>query len=241
MRNRNGHRPNALKHGAFSKVAILPGENPREFEELHSALIEEWAPTGPTEEEAVLSIAIGMWRKRRVQKFIQARIRVWRADPENPIYGDANILRELPTIIKETPHRVEQAFAHLSPQFADHLRQKCPQGDYESTSAWAQAIALEISSVLLPEAERFCRPSSQILLDQSAAILSPDNFKHELAVDERIDAMIDRAIKRLIQIKAMKQMLDRSYSGGDDQRKKIQGPKSNGPTIVVNREDRPGG
>jgi hypothetical protein len=29
----------------------------------------------------------------------------------------------------------------------------------------------------------------------------------ELALNERLDAMIDRAIKRLIQIKAMKQML----------------------------------
>ena len=83
MRKRNGNRPNALKHGAFSKVAILPGEDPREFEELHSALIEEWAPTGPTEEDAVLSIAIGIWRKRRVQKFLQAKIAVWRADPED--------------------------------------------------------------------------------------------------------------------------------------------------------------
>ena len=128
MRKRNGHRPNALKHGAFSKVAILPGENPREFEELHSALIEEWAPTGPTEEEAVLSIAIGMWRKRRVQKFIQARIRVWRADPENPIYGDANILRELPTIIKETPHRIEQAFAHLLSSIRRPLATKMSAG-----------------------------------------------------------------------------------------------------------------
>jgi hypothetical protein len=237
MRKRNGQRPNAPKHGAFSKVAILPGEDPREFEELHSGLIEEWAPTGPTEEDAVFSIAIGMWRKRRVQKFLQAKIRVWSADPDNPIYGDTNILKELPTIIEETPHRAEQALAQLSPHCADHLRQKCPRQDYDSNSTWARAIADEISSALLPKTERFCQLSSQILLDESAAIFSPDNFKHELAVDERVDAMIDRAIKRLIQTKAMKQMVDRSYFyGGDDQRKKIHGPNSNGSAKVVNHE-----
>jgi hypothetical protein len=45
-------------------------------------------------------------------------------------------------------------------------------------------------------------------------------------VDERIDAMIDRAIKRLIQTKAMKQMLvGTSPNGGDHQPKKIQSGK----------------
>src|SRR5262249_46302446 len=66
----------AVKHGAFAKTAILPGEDRREFEELHSALIEEWAPVGPTEEDAVLSIAKGVWRKRRLQKFLHAEIEI---------------------------------------------------------------------------------------------------------------------------------------------------------------------
>ena len=65
-----------VKHGAFAKTAILPGEDPREFEELHSALIEEWAPVGPTEEDAVLSIAKGVWRKRRLQKFLHTEIQI---------------------------------------------------------------------------------------------------------------------------------------------------------------------
>jgi hypothetical protein len=32
-------------------------------------------------------------------------------------------------------------------------------------------------------------------------------FKDELSLDERLDAMIDRAVKRLIQMKVVKQML----------------------------------
>jgi hypothetical protein len=39
------------------------------------------------------------------------------------------------------------------------------------------------------------------------SLASSDLFMQELALNERLDAMIDRAIKRLIQIKAMKQML----------------------------------
>ena len=65
------------------------------------------------------------------------------------------------------------------------------------------------------------------LLGQSAKVLTPEVVKNELAVDERIDAMIDRAIKRLVQTKAMKQMLiGTSPDRGDDQPKKIQRGKS---------------
>jgi hypothetical protein len=60
MSNRSPKHLNAVKHGAFAKTAVLPGEDPAEFEELHSALIEEWKPVGPTEEDAVLSIAQGV-------------------------------------------------------------------------------------------------------------------------------------------------------------------------------------
>src|SRR5947209_16960348 len=80
--------PNALKHGAFSKVAILPGEDPQEFEELHSALIEEF-PVGPTEKDTVLSIATGIWRKRRQQKLIQAAITSSTFSPKHPAYDEA--------------------------------------------------------------------------------------------------------------------------------------------------------
>ena len=41
---------NAQKHGVFAEPLILPGEDPREFEALHAALIEEWSPSGPSEQ-----------------------------------------------------------------------------------------------------------------------------------------------------------------------------------------------
>jgi hypothetical protein len=50
-----------------------------------------------------------------------------------------------------------------------------------------------------------------------SAALSSDLFEQELALDERLDAMIDRAIKRLIQTKAMKQMLGQA---GEDEHAK---------------------
>ena len=68
--HRAGKQHNALKHGAFSTIIILPWEDPEEFRILHAALIAEWNPVGPTEQDAVFTIAKGMWRKRRMQLFL---------------------------------------------------------------------------------------------------------------------------------------------------------------------------
>ena len=36
--------PNATKHGAFSKIALFPGEDPEEFQRLRSAIMDEYRP-----------------------------------------------------------------------------------------------------------------------------------------------------------------------------------------------------
>jgi len=83
MSNDKWKRPNALLHGVFSRITILPGEDPEEFEELYSALTEEWAPAGALEEDTVLTIAKAMWRKRRAQKFIQIQVMKNSVDPHH--------------------------------------------------------------------------------------------------------------------------------------------------------------
>jgi hypothetical protein len=222
----------AVKHGAFANTAILPGEDRREFEELHSALIKEWAPVGPTEEDAVLSIAKGVWRKRRLQKFLHAEIEICRSDPEHPLYDEAEGLRNLLNIMEAAPIYMEApdvfenviklAIESTPSYLATMLEQTCPREQFESASAWLQALRMVISG-LLRGAERDGE-EPDLLLDRSAKVHTPDVINHELAVDERIDAMIDRAVKRLVQTKAMKQILvSTSPRGGDNQQpKKVQ-------------------
>ncbi len=270
MRNRNR---NALKHGVFANTAILPGEDPREFEELHSALIEEWAPVGPTEDDAVLSIAKGVWRKRRVQKLLQAEIEMCRFDPKHPAHDEAHKLSKFLQIMQSAPfvecdeiapETFEQFYKELETRFvpihhANYLREKCPRQNFESSSAWLRALRHEIASILLPSFEILVEPPESLLsrsanfltpnvgqpaksdAGQSVKLYSPDVFKRELALDERIDVMIDRAIKRLVQTKAMKQVLGRtSPVGEDDQPKKFQSGKPGGSAKVINYKGRSG-
>lgn len=59
-----GRVHSAVKHGAYSATAVLPGESQAEFEELHRELISELCPSGAIEDDAVANIARLMWRKK---------------------------------------------------------------------------------------------------------------------------------------------------------------------------------
>jgi hypothetical protein len=60
-------RPNALKHGGFSKTVLFPWEDREEFEALHRSLQDEWKPAGALEDDAVFTILTCIWRKRRLR------------------------------------------------------------------------------------------------------------------------------------------------------------------------------
>jgi hypothetical protein len=56
----------AVKHGAYSATAVLPGESPAEFEKLHRGLIAEFAPSGVLEDDIVMTMARLVWRKQNL-------------------------------------------------------------------------------------------------------------------------------------------------------------------------------
>ena len=60
MRSRD-RIPPALKHGAYSATAILPGESQAEFEKLHRDTITEWTPSGVLENDIVMTITRLLW------------------------------------------------------------------------------------------------------------------------------------------------------------------------------------
>ena len=59
---------NSLKHGLRSKSALLPDEDPEPFRRLFAALQAEHLPSTPEAEQAVLSLAVSMWKLRRADR-----------------------------------------------------------------------------------------------------------------------------------------------------------------------------
>jgi hypothetical protein len=220
-RQKQPKQPNACKHGIFSRLAILPGENPKEFAALYTTLFQELKPSGATEEDAVLSIANTMWRRRRAQRFLEIQLMKDTFDPRHPSYDESQAFTSFAAVLRARPDVAFEEFATgLRPARVQYLTNKFPRSDFKSTPEWAKAVINEIESVLLPQVtpakfhqfgefnSLFDSHVAQLrsLLD-SYHSLTEDVVDKDLSLNERLDTMLERAIKRLIQVKAMKQML----------------------------------
>jgi hypothetical protein len=238
MSSKRRKSPNAIKHGVYSHITILPGENPKEFLGLYLSLLKEWAPRGATEEEAVLSIAIAMWRKRRIQRFIQISVHKNMCDPTHPSYNALMALKTFAELLKSHPGAAVKTFelyarGLLRKEVINQLLAKFPRSNYSSEADWGHAIIQELEenveehSAMIPD---------EALLSRSYATVSGDLFKEELALEERSDAMIDRLIKRLTQVKALKEI-----SGLTEAGQKGQTPEKHEQTTKVVPLKRPHG
>jgi hypothetical protein len=242
MSERRFRKPNALKHGGFSRTELMPWEDLHEFEELHRGLKEEFEPKGPLQEDCVYTILSCMWRKRRVREKrnldtaaaldrVENRV-LWK---EPPPFFETNI-EELKYILAnrgseprtQAPEDYQQLLGFsaslyrelarnllelkinmLPHEFSAHLREKVPPENFESTRQWIVALKKEVDTVLLPMVrERGHDPDAY--LATAAAFLTSDRVLEDLSIEERLDAAIDRAMKRLYQLKLARQ-LDRPH------------------------------
>lgn len=218
-------RPNAQKHGVFAKALILPGEDRREFEALHSAWIEEWTPSGPSEESLVLGLADVEWRKLRSRRFAEAKAISNSLRPDHPAFDETRGLIDFGHILCCEPETAfaEYAGKYLRADKIDYLKQKFPRQNFKSITDWATAVAEEINSVLLPATPGFANDDTDKLgpptearraeLIQMQLFVTTINVRNFLDDDldqqERLDARKARLIKELIEIRTNKQALRR--------------------------------
>ncbi|HET8918767.1 MAG TPA: hypothetical protein VFN27_03715 [Xanthobacteraceae bacterium] len=221
--HRRRKRSNAQTHGVFAEPLILPGEDPREFEALHAALIKEWTPSGPSEQSLVYGIADAMWRKRRSQEFVQAKAISNSMRPDHPAFDETRGLISFGYLMCRKPETafVEYASQYLRADKIRYLNQKFPRQNFESIVEWAVAVAEEIKSDLLPGTPGFAALDPD-RLDPATEALRTDIIKmhsfittihmrefldDDLEQQERLDKRIARLIDDLIETKTRKQVL----------------------------------
>jgi hypothetical protein len=215
-------KPNALKHGIFVRsAAVLPGEDEKDYWQLVDELVEEWKPDGAAEFEAVVTIADAEWRKLRAQRYRRVRLFQNSIDVKHPPFNERVGLECFVLLMRSKPELFAGAAAmFLLPYRIEQLERKFPRQNFASIEVWAQAIINEITLEVeikpppqMPEKLMAGFKNFHTMIDkrdlisQAAATFTDDVIERELAIDERLDAMIDRAIKRLILIKGSKQAL----------------------------------
>ena len=156
--------PSALKHGAYSEAALLPGEDPAEFKALHKGLIADFRPSGRMEEETVLSIARLTWRRQNLARFE----------------------------LGQFSHYVFETLKRVLAEESDNIR----KFDKDIMAAFDKMI--EVSK----RAREGPRAAVEVVEGYNVAVLA--RLMKELDVEERLDAMIDRLLKRLLFVRGLK-------------------------------------
>jgi hypothetical protein len=208
MARKPAGRNNAVTHGAYAEHLILPGESIDKFSLLHRALIDEWKPIGALEEDTVLSIAHCIWQKRRVERFYYREARGGKdQDDIRFVLYLTDLLEKVQTLEDATT-----LTSNLPENYQRWIAQEVPRTKFEDDKTWIQSLAPKILE-LVPAHWQYATAKES--LEFRAAYLRELTAKR-VTLDERLDARIDKLIKRLLQLKTCKQILKECASHTPD-------------------------
>jgi hypothetical protein len=181
------------------ETTMIPAETHRAFEDLHRELYEEFSPVGITEERLVQRLAVLNLERDRLYRYTQFKMEIRQAE----------IKRQVP---------FAQSIKKLKSRAVEYQKAKIAK---EVEKFLSEDVAAEKSKQ--SPAEKLCDPERRTndFLEHIASL--PDVgpvHGHEIFFElveefpiierlkqlEQIDVAIDRTIKRLMQLKTMKQM-----------------------------------
>jgi hypothetical protein len=198
-------KKNALTHGATAQEVMLWSEQYEDYEALRTGAYEEWFPDGLTEEFEVKTLIQLLWRRRRLDRYeqisTQKRLNEIRKNNE-----ESRHIENLTAFASEfnaasAVEQVNALLSTLSPLYSNTIRSRWPLRDGDDPGKWGSRIASGLSAWKVPARHEEA--------DEFLEAIDVEVFDRNLDRTERLDAMIDRTIKRLVQIKTMKQMYGR--------------------------------
>jgi hypothetical protein len=171
--------PAALKHGGYSGIAVLPGEDKDAFEKLHRDLINELKPNGALEDDIVMTIARYVWRKQNLKTYRKAEAaKKWH---------DQLLTTE---IRRRTP----------PPEIVTRLRRNTADPErtpYLVSKTDVKALYKEVTKQMGEQNLELAFIADQV---------TTANLHTELELNDRLDCMIDRALKRLLMVRGIKSL-----------------------------------
>jgi hypothetical protein len=158
----------ALKHGAYSAIGLLPGEDETAFAKLHEDLKAELQPIGGLEDDIVATISSLVWRKQNLHTLARAPSARYRFEALVTKKVEEKMFRNFDFRSKGQPNREE----------------------FEANRQAAEAEAREE----LGEDYAFVEMEHVVDLVKCAEAF------------DRLDALIDRNLKRLMVLKGLKSL-----------------------------------
>jgi hypothetical protein len=183
----------ALKHGGYSATGLLPGEDPAAFEKLHRDLISELCPDGPLQEGTVFDIARLMWRKQNLETF-----RV------------AEAARKRHSAIRS------EMIPSTTPPLDINL-------DLFGVGRWTPPDPADVKAATeAAEAQARKELGENYKFVEMGDLATATQMFADLEVEERLNAMIDKLLKRLWMLQASKSL---SSTASSTTLPRLSGPK----------------
>ena len=190
-------------HGGYAATVLLPGESIDEFEKLRRDLIANFTADGALEGDIVEDLAGRLWRKQNRATFRAAEV-------------------------------ARQHYEAIVSREFDKLRASGLTEEYENKEVLEWYGITEEKELrrkaMLAEREKAIRAADDIArnelgdmyeLAKMADTLTVACLMEDLAVEERLDAAIDKCLKRLLSVKGLKSISASSSSAPPN---RITGP-----------------
>jgi hypothetical protein len=209
---------NALIHGIYGKDILLPWESREDFEKLLAELQDEFQPRGRMENDIVFDVAHLRWQKDRVH---QMCIAAAHADPfvsdlvkadQKSWAGICNHLNSTAQNRRMMSDLLNQLFLEQTTEAAKTIAELLQTGKLadsptktsEIRKRDAKAFRNVLKDFTIPLIEAFKdRPNAE---DSLRRTYSPEYLEPIIRLEAMIDARIDKALGRLVNLKEYKRL-----------------------------------
>ena len=206
MMRKPGGESNALKHGAYSEELILPGEDAEAFESLHQELVAEWEPSGPSEDDAVLTLATCYWQKRRINSYFYDEA-TWLS--EHPDFDEiGSFIWHLNRLDRAKTIKFAHAIIRTLPQnYVNFILPASDKSEYADEKKEIERLKELLLLRMNIHEEQLDVLQQTGGFKAETGLLIRDLMEKKMDIEERLDSRIDRAFKRLAQLKTLKQVI----------------------------------
>ena len=178
------------------ETTMIAAEKHQEFETLLRELYEEFFPDGKTEEDLVNRLAVLHWERRRLYRSEQVKMEIRQAELNRQLpyaqshaidFKRAKLVKEFLSGADDAPHEVDDTIEKEPILEKDRDRNTSGNDFLEEMASLPEVGPANGRDIFLKLVEEF-------------------PIIERLKQLEQIDVVIDRTIKRLMQVKTMKQI-----------------------------------
>jgi hypothetical protein len=186
----------ALKRGGYSTTAVLPGENWADFKELYKGLIGDLEPTGALEEDIVADIARVLWRKQNLATFNRAELARTRwLEIRTEVFDKRSVDNSSWTTTLSDRER----------EILEEVRRIVENVTQNEVKQANEAIKVdEATNAAKDRARKVLGGAFELV--EAGDTATVERLLRDLKIEEQLDAMVDKCLKRLLFVRGLKSM-----------------------------------